>query len=482
MKVHSIKYNAIFNMIYTLSNIIFPLITFPYVSRVLMASGNGKVNFFNSIATYGTTIASLGLSTYGIRAVARVRDDKKRLSKLTVELLLINTIGTVIVVGFLIGSVFFVSKFRQENALFIITIMTIVLSVIGMSWLFSGLEQYDYITKRSVLFKFISLIMVFVFVKGENDYIKYALIMMFSTVGSYVLNFFYSMKFVDYRVSIHKINIKPHIKPTLILFSSILAVSVYTNLDTVMLGFYSGDREVGLYTVAVKVEWLLLMLINALSTVLLPRLSKHVEEKNMGMFNTLNRESIKIVFFVSVPLTIFFIVMAKETIWTIGGTDYLSAVLCMQILMPVLVISGFSNVVGNQILIPMGRDKSFLYAVSSGAVLNLIANIILLPKYGANGAAFSTIVAEVTQMSIQLYFGRKIIKGNVNIFEVFKFLISSVIAGVSVIILQKNIVINPFVGLIIGSMEFGIVYIICLILFRDDFIFEVFNGLKEKLK
>ena len=199
MKIHSVRYNALFNVIYTLSNIIFPLITFPYVSRILMASGNGKVNFFTSIATYGTTIAGLGLSTYGIRAVAKVRDDAKKLSRLTVELLIINFIGSVIVLLVLGLSLFFVQQFQQELALFCITCITILLSVVGMNWFFSGMEQYDYITRRSILFKFISLILVFAFVKSRSDYVIYALITMFSTVGAYVFNFIYARHFVSFR-------------------------------------------------------------------------------------------------------------------------------------------------------------------------------------------------------------------------------------------------------------------------------------------
>lgn len=469
MKIHSVRYNALFNVIYTLSNIIFPLITFPYVSRILMASGNGKVNFFTSIATYGTTIAGLGLSTYGIRAVAKVRDDAKKLSRLTVELLIINFIGSVIVLLVLGLSLFFVQQFQQELALFCITCITILLSVVGMNWFFSGMEQYDYITRRSILFKFISLILVFAFVKSRSDYVIYALITMFSTVGAYVFNFIYARHFVSFRVNIHDLSIIRHLKPTLLLFSSILAVSVYTNLDTIMLGFFSGNREVGLYTVAVKVKWLLLMMINALSAVLLPRLSKHIEDNNLHLFNKIVGQSMQIIMFISIPLVAFFMVMAKQTILVIGGADYVSATWCMVFLMPILMISGFSNITGNQILIPMGKDKAFLYAVSTGAILNLGLNIVILPKYGANGASIDTLIAEFSQMVIQSYFCRDIIKKNFKMRGFLDFVSGACVAGGGIFIFNKVIDINPFINLIMCGFIFAIIYLLVLILLKNKF-------------
>lgn len=468
MKIHSIKYNAFFNVIYTLSNIIFPLVTFPYVSRILMASGNGKVNFFTAIATYGTTVAGLGISTYGIRAVARVRDDFLSLSRTTVELLILNFIGSFFVLLVLLASVFFVKQFQRETALFIITCLTILLSVIGMNWFYSGLEQYDFITKRSIFFKGISLILVFIFVRTKNDYVTYALITMFSTVGSYIFNFLYSRKFIKYHVDIHSLNLKRHLKPTLLLFSSILAVSVYTNLDTIMLGFFSGNREVGLYTVACKVEWLLLMLINALSAVLLPRLSKHIEDNNYSMFNQIVKNSMNLILFISIPLSLFFMVTAQSTVLVIGGADYKSAALCMIILMPILVISGFSNITGNQILIPLGKDKAFLYAVSSGAILNFAFNWFVLPRFGANGAAADTLIAELTQMLIQSYFCRKTIKKSLKFNQIIKYFGSSIIACVSIIFFNKVTMFGSLISLCLDSFIFALIYLIFLIVLKDS--------------
>ena len=186
MKVKSIKVNALFNVIYTITNMIFPLITYPYVTRVLSASGMGKVSFFTAVSNYAVMFGSLGISTYGIRAVAKVRDNKHELSKVVQELLIINGVITLIVVGVLLGLIPFVNKFNSEPILFVVNTIIILATPFGMTWLYSGLEQYEYITIRNIIFKMAALIMVFLLVKNKDDYAVYAFLTAFSTVASYI--------------------------------------------------------------------------------------------------------------------------------------------------------------------------------------------------------------------------------------------------------------------------------------------------------
>lgn len=481
IKVKSIRFNALLNIIYNISNIIFPLITFPYVSRILLADGTGKVSFFTSVATYATTIASLGISTYGIRATAKVRDDKRELSKVVQELLIINTITTVLILVVLISSMFYIDKFYQEPILFVINCISIVAATIGMNWLYSGLEQYGYITKRSILFKLFSLILVFIFVREKNDYIIYAAINVFSIVGSYICNFCYAHRFVYFK-PIEKLSIKRHLKSMFLLFASILAVSIYTNLDTVMLGFISGDTQVGLYTVAVKVKALLLTTINAISAVLLPRLCYYVKERKFKEYNYILSKSISIIFMISVSLTAFFIINAKESILFLGGASYIDAVFSMQIIMPVLLISGFSNITGNQILIPLGKDIYFMTAVIIGSILNFILNFILMPRIGCVGAAISTLMAELMQMSIQYIFAYKYIAKNINIKTLARIFIATAIASIITIFLKSILRENIFIILLItGIIYFGI-YISVLMIMKEPLIREYQNELLEKFR
>ena len=199
-KSHSVKYNFIMNFILTATQFIFPLITFPYVSRILQAAGNGKVSFASSVAHYFMMVASLGIPTYGVRACAKVRDDKEELTKTVQELFIINSIVTVLVTVTYAICIFAVPRFTEEKALFLIFGINVVLNMFGMNWVYQALEQYDYITFRSIAFKVLSIVLMFVFVHQQGDYKVYAAITVFAAVGSYVLNFVRLRKIINFRI------------------------------------------------------------------------------------------------------------------------------------------------------------------------------------------------------------------------------------------------------------------------------------------
>lgn len=479
---NSIKKNIVLNIIYTITNMVFPLITFPYVSRILLSEALGKVSFFTAVSNYAIMIASLGISTYGIRAVAKVRNNRTDLSKVVEELLIINTITTIIVVGVLLSSIRWVDKFQNDYELLLINCVLILGTPIGMNWFYSGLEQYSYITKRSIFFKTVSLILVFLLVKNSNDYYIYALITVFSSVTSYVCNFIYARKFCDY-VSIKQLKFRRHYKQILVLFASILAVNIYTNLDTVMLGFICGDKEVGLYSVAVKVKAVLLTLVNAISAVLLPRLSYYLSEKKNDEFNKVLKKSTSLILLISLPLAVLFIIEAKDSILVLGGEDYIGAVLCMQIIMPILVISGISNITGNQILLPNGKDSFFMVAVIMGAAVDLIMNLLLMPHLGCVGAAIATLLAETTQMGIQMICSKKYLRGNINWIEILKIMLAVFVTSMLVLLLKSIIFINNgFVSLLFFSGFYILIYFILLLLFKEYVIKEIVIKSWYKLK
>ena len=304
-KVSSLRKNAFLNIVYKLSSILFPLITYPYVSRILLADNLGRVSFFTSLTNYMLMIGSLGISTYGIRIVAKTRNNKRELSVVVKELLIINLVVTFIASLFLISSIIFVEKFQKNLLLMFISLCQILIAPLGMEWLYGGLEQYEYIAKRSITMKIISLIFIFLFVHEKEDYIIYAAILMLGYIGNYICNFVYSKKFIDYSIK-QKWKLKRHLKAVLILFASILAINIYTNVDTLMLGFIKGDRAVGLYDVACKGKLVLLSLINAISTVLFPRLSYYLAEKDIVSYNKVLKKSISVIMGIAIPLSIFF--------------------------------------------------------------------------------------------------------------------------------------------------------------------------------
>lgn len=480
MKISSIKTNAILNIVYTISNILFPLITFPYVSRILQVDLLGKVNFFSNVSNYATVIAALGISTYGIRAVARVRDNEEELSKTVIELLIINTVLTIAVVAALLIAAIFVPKFKENYKLLLLNCVYILSVPLSMNWLFSGLEQYSYITKRALVFKTISLICVFLFVREKSDYIIYAIILILSSVSSNICNFIYSKKFI--KKGKYILNAKRHISSMLMLFASILAINVYTHLDTIMLGFINGDKEVGLYTTAIYAKAALLTLVNAISAVLLPRISFYAGEGKINEIEKVLNKSVSIIMMISIPLTIFFILEASDTIMVIGGAGYIEAIPCMKIIMPILLISGFSNITGNQILIPLGYDYCFMRAVVTGALVDLVFNIILMPKMGCTGAAISTLMAEIVQMSVQLKYAWKYISHSVNYRSIVKFMTAAVCSAVILIEMENTIVYSPILRMMIFAIMYFFLYGVALLLFKEKELCSLLSAIKRKIK
>ena len=300
-KNKSIKINFIMNAVLTMSSFIFPLITFPYISRILSPVGTGKVAFATSLITYFAMFAQLGIPTYGIRSCAKVRDDRNELSKVVHELLFINLIMSLISYMFFVAILFIIPKLQEERNLYIIISLTILLNAIGMEWLYKGLEEYAYITIRSIAFKFIALIFMFLFVREQKDYTIYGGITIFASSASNVLNLINSHKYIDWKKQ-KGYCFKRHIRPILIFFAMSCATTIYTNLDTVMLGFMTTDKDVGYYNAAIKIKLILVSIVTSLGTVLLPRASYYVEHSLIGEFWNTSRKALNFVMVIAIPM------------------------------------------------------------------------------------------------------------------------------------------------------------------------------------
>lgn len=408
-KEKSLKKNFCMNAILTMSQFIFPLITFPYVSRILLAEGTGKVSFATSIISYFAMFAQLGIPTYGIRACAQVRNDKKKLSKTAQEIFIINIIMSILAYIVFFIAVCNVPRLKDEKTLLIIVSATIFFNAIGMEWLYKALEQYTYITIRSVIFKFIALIAMFLLIHQQSDYIIYGAISIFASSASNIFNFFNVHKYISLR-PVGEYNFKQHLKAVSVFFALSCAATIYVNLDTVMLGFMKTNVDVGYYNAAVKIKTILVSIVTSLGTVLLPRASYYVEHGLKEDFYRITKKAINFVFLVATPLMLYFMFFAKEGIFFLSGNTYGGAIVPMQIIMPTLFFIGLTNIMGMQILVPLGKENIVLYSEIVGAVVDLAINYILIPKYASAGAAIGTLVAEIAVWIVQYIYLRKQIK------------------------------------------------------------------------
>lgn len=463
----SLKINIIMNAVLMLSSFIFPLIAFPYVSRVLLPEGTGKVAFANSIVTYFNLFAQLGIPTYGIRACARVRDDKEKLTKTVHELFFISFIMCILTTIALLSMVPLVPRMAAEKTLYVVLSFSIVLTALGMEWFFRALERYVYITVRSVIFKLIALAGMLLLVKAKEDYVIYAAMTIFAASASNILNFIYAHRFLSGKFYFGKYSLKEHLKPIMVFFAQAIATTIYTNLDSAMLGFIKNDTEVGYYNAAVMIKNMLVNLVTSVGVVLLPRASYYIEKKMFQEFEGIIKRSMGFMFMVAAPMVLYFILYAKEGVLILSGNAYLGAVLPMQIIMPTLLLIALTNVLGIQVLIPKGREVWVLYSEIAGALTDVVLNLILIPRYGAAGAAGGTLVAEIVVLLVQMYALRADIKNFFSEVEYFKLILANLIAVVLIFIV-KRYEFGNWINLIISAIVFFGAYLLALILSKSQ--------------
>jgi len=472
-KQKSIKLNFIMNALLTMSSILFPLITYPYVSRVLLPEGMGKVSFAISFVTYFSMFAQLGIPTYGIRACAKVRDDKEKLSKTVHELFIINMVISVFVYLVFFATIYLVPKLRAEKGLYFITSLIIIFNTIGVEWLYKGLEEYTYITLRSLIFKIITVIAMFLLVHEQKDYVAYGFISIIAASGSGVINFINARKYINIKKNV-KYHFREHFKPIAIFFAMSCATTIYTNLDTIMLGFISTDADVGYYNAAVKVKTILVSVVTSLGAVLLPRCSYYYQQGNLDEFKRISKKALHFVMLISIPLMIYFMVFAEKVIFFLSGKSYLNAILPMQIIMPTLLFIGMTNILGIQMLVPMGKEKVVLISEVAGAVTNFVLNVILIPRYAAVGAAIGTLVAEFIVLIIQYYVIRKEFTDITKSFSYLK-VFGGILIGIVCVMWITSLEWSEFLTLVVSAIIFFGTYFGVLVLAREKIVVEIWG-------
>lgn len=478
-KQKSLKINAILNIIKSLMGLLFPLITFPYSSRVIGPVGIGKVNFAASIISYFSIIASLGISTYAIREAAKLRDDKMALSKFSKEIFTINIITTLIAYVLFFTALFCIPKFNEYRILLCISSSTILFTTIGMDWLYNALEEYAYITIRSIAFQIVSIILLYTLVHTPEDYIIYGGITVFASVGSNILNFIHSRKYIFFR-KIHTLALKKHLKPIFVFFGMSVAIKIYTALDTTMLGLLANDEQVGFYTAATKLNKMVLSVVTAIGAVMLPRLSYYIANRNKEDFTKLAYKGFDVLFLLSVPCTVGLLLISKPATLLLSGEQYLPAIPVMQIMNPIVLIIGLSNYIGIQIFMPLGKEKWTLCSVLAGAITNFTANFILIPKYQALGAAVSTVIAESTVTLIQIILLKKYMTLRTVLASFFKALTNSILMAIPVAICIIFIH-NIYIGFISGIVAGIATYFVVLLIERNAILIELINKCRNSI-
>lgn len=479
MQIKSLTHNFFMYFLRMFTSFGFTLLIFPYVARKIGVEGIGQVQYIETINIYFILFINLGILGYGRREVAQVRDNSNKLNELVNELLSILTITT------LFGSLFYFILFLLTKDIFLkkllsIYFISILLNFISFEWFYIGIENQEYITKRNLLIKIISAILIFIFVKESKDIYLYAGILVLATAGSNIYNFINLKKHMKLKLVKYK-EYKKHLKSLFFLFASSLATTLAYNLDSIMIKNIIGDLELGYYTLALKFGRLPLVIGTTLIGVLSPRLNNLLSQGKKKEFYNVWNKGINIMFIFYIPCLIGMWLISKSLVLIFGGNQFLPAVNIFKVFSVYILIMGFAVSTGVA-LSTHRRDKEYFISVMSGSILNVIFNIIFIPKIGAVGAAIATLITEVVAIIIRILLCRDIFQ-NIKILNInmIKMLISSLVMGVVVFYITK-IINNPLIQVIMSGILGGVIYFIGLFLLKEDLICEVINKLKEKYK
>ena len=473
----SLKLNMILNAIKGIMSIVFPLISFPYVSKILGVENIGKYNFANSIINYVVLFAGLGISTYAIREGARIRNNMGELRTFAGEMFSINVISTIVAYIGLFILLIIVPKFHEYTSILIILSLQVVFKTIGIEWIYSIYEDYAYITIRSIIFQALSLVLLFLLVKTQNDVNRYAAITVLSSVGSNILNYVHARKYCKVSLTI-KINWKKHIKPILVLFAMSLTVTLYVSSDTTMLGLLCNDYTVGIYSVSTKIYSIVKTVLSSVLVVSIPRLSSLIGESKGDEFNEVASDIYRTLLTLVLPAITGLIVLRKQIILILADNTYIRAESSLMLLSIALLFCLGAWFWGQCILVPLKKENNVFKATIVSAIVNVVLNLVLIKTWKENAAAFTTILAEAISLFWCSYFAHRYIKLTKIVSTTIKSLIGClVIVGVAVL---GSMIISSDIAYICFTVGFSVLlYGATEVFLKNEAIWSILRSLKK---
>lgn len=481
MSNRSLKYNALLNSLRQVCAVIFPLITFPYVSRVLGAEGYGKINFSASVVMYFTLLAALGIQNYAVREGARLRQEKEKFQYFASEIFTINVYTMIIAYVLLWGLWMVWPKLHNYTVLIIIQSSVIICTTFGCEWVNIIYEDYQYITIRYLVFQIIAIVSMFLFVKNEDDYVIYAFITSFAQAGAGLLNIFYIRRYAKIRLLLQKISLKRHLIPMLILFGNALAVNVYVNSDVTMLGIFLDNTQVGIYSFVVKIYTILKQLIAAVIAVTVPRIASYIGNDQKKQYNELLQMTLYATLTLVIPMFVGSFMIGDKVIQVIGGEQYLSGNQAFQVLCLALSFSAVAYFFTSCVLIPNRKDTLSLMSTIIGAVINVVLNLYFIPKWGILGAAMTTVIAEGLVCVFSIYVSRNLYK----LSQIGKLVVAIGAGCIWIVVacfMVKKLIFNIGLNMVCSIVFSAWGYICCILGIKNPVSEAAWKMIKQKLQ
>lgn len=472
----SVTRNAALNTIKTIMTLIFPLITFPYSSRILGRTAIGKYNFASSIVTYFTLLACLGVTLYAVREGSKYRDDEEKITQFCNEVFSINVYSLIISYILLLLSLVFVQKLHPYTILILILSGRMILNTINVNWIYSIFEDFSFITIVTTIMEVVAIAVMLLFVHSPSDLYIYTFSSLLAYSGAGLFMFFYARRYINLRF-IPKLNLK-HLKPILIIYSLEAGAVIYVSSDVTILGWIVGDDATGLYSTAATIYKIVKQILNAIVMVVIPRFSYHIgkslEEGNQKELTehrqqayNLGKLLVSTMITIGVPAITGLFFMAKEIITLCAGYEFVEAYSSLRILSFALLFTVLATFYGECVLMSYKQEKIYLVGTLLTALLNIILNLILIPKYHQDAAAFTTVIAEFFMMITNIYFSRKYFRISVQPRVLLSTIIGSIlVAGVCMI--TRDLISSDILYILVGIIGSVIVYFVVCLLLKND--------------
>lgn len=473
----SVKENTFYNIIKSCSSLLFPLITLPYISRVLLADNVGKINFGNSIINYFSLAASLGVTTYAVRECARVRSDEKKLGTVASQIISINICTTILSYVVLLITLFLASPLEEYRCLIVIQSTAILFTTLGADWLNTAMEDFKYITIRTVFFQLVALVLMFIFVKKPEDYLMYAAITVLSTSGGNIVNIFYRKKYCKTYFTF-QMNLKRHLSPIFQLFAMLLSQQVFVNSDTTILGLVKGDYQVGLYSTSVKIYNIVNTLVSSITWVVMPKLSSGFAKGDYKDVNKVLRFALGFIVTLGFPLVVGINIMASDIIKVVAGEGFVEATMSLKILTIAQAFSLAWCFVMNIVLLPAGKDKVCLRACVVSAIFNIVTNLIFIPQFGLNAAAATTAISQFIGLVLCIPYVNAEVKLTNLKYLLFPPVLGSMVIG-ALLIMINRIFEFSFFKVFMSVLICVVVYMFIQILLKNELILDFIRKRSE---
>ena len=477
MAKKSIAKNYLYNLTYQILTLILPLITTPYVSRVLGAEGIGIYSYTYSIVSYFILFGGLGIALYGKREIAYVQEKKEERKRIFYELVFFRAIT--LVIGIAIYSIFFVNS-EPYGVYYKIWLIELIATMFDISWFFQGLEEFKRTVVRNIMVRLASVTLIFVLVKEPSDLSKYFMIYSVADLIGNLSLWLYLPKYFK-GIKINHINIFKHSYAIVMLFIPQIASTIYNMLDKTMIGTILVDKtEVGYYEQGQKVIRILLTIVTSLGIVMIPRMASTFASGDTKKLNEYMRRSFNFTFFLAFPMIFGLISVASEFVPIFFGKGYEKVVILMSVISPILLLMGTTNVIGTQYLLPTKKQKEYALSILAGVAVNFVLNIILIKLWNSIGASIATVASELVVLIVQLY----MVRNELNIKDIFKgarnYLLSSLIMF-AVCMLIKHFINVGIISIVVQVAIGGAVYIGMLLILKDENVFMFIDKIKEKI-